>query len=56
MALEIKAIPTLRGKEAERFVKEADKAYHKAYQKKEKTDFSKQVKIARAILKKANML
>ena len=52
MALEIKAIPTLKGKEAERFVKEADKAY----QKKEKTDFSKQVKIARAILKKANML
>ena len=33
MALEIKAIPTLKGKEAERFVKEADKAY----QKKEKT-------------------
>ena len=52
MALEIKAIPTLKGKEAERFVKEADKAYLK----KEKTDFSKQVKIARAILKKANML
>ena len=25
MALEIKAIPTLKGKEAERFVKEADK-------------------------------
>ena len=39
MALEIKAIPTLRGKE-----------------NKGKTDFSKQVKIARAILKKANML
>lgn len=37
MALEIKAIPTLKGKEAERFVKEADKAYLK----KEKTDFSK---------------
>lgn len=52
MALEIKAIPTLKGKEAERFVKEADKAY----QKKEKTDFSKQVKIARAILRKANMI
>ena len=52
MALEIKAIPTLRGKEAERFVKEADKAW----QSKEKTDFSKQVKVARAILKKANML
>lgn len=29
MALEIKAIPTLRGKEAERFVKEADKALQK---------------------------
>ena len=41
-----------KGKEAERFVKEADKAY----QKKEKTDFSKQVKIARAILRKANMI
>ena len=52
MALEIKAIPTLKGKEAERFVKEADKAYLK----KEKTDFSKQVKIARPLLKKANML
>ena len=52
MALEIKAIPTLRGKEAERFVKEADKAW----QSKEKTDFSKQVKVARAILKKTNML
>ena len=52
MALEIKAIPTLRGKEAERFVKAADKAC----QSKEKTDFSKQVKVARAILRKANML
>ena len=52
MALEIKAIPTLRGKEVERFVKAADKAY----QNRGKTDFSKQVKIARAILKKANML
>ena len=55
MALEIKAIPTLKGKEAERFVKEADKAYQKK-EKTDKTDFSKQVKIARAILKKANML
>lgn len=52
MALEIKAIPTLRGKEAERFVKEADKAY----QTRGKIDFSEQVKVARAILKKANML
>lgn len=52
MALEIKAIPTLKGREAKRFVQEADKAY----QNKGKTNFSKQVKIARAILKKANML
>ena len=52
MALEIKPIPVLRGKAAERFVEEADKAY----KSKEKTDFSKQVKIARAILKKANMI
>lgn len=33
MALEIKAIPTLKGKEAERFVKEADKAYLKKRRK-----------------------
>ncbi|MDO4160537.1 MAG: hypothetical protein Q4D41_08790 [Prevotellaceae bacterium] len=52
MALEIKAIPTLTGKEAERFMKEADKAYLN----NRKTDFSSQVKVARAILKKANML
>ena len=52
MALEIKAIPTLRGKEAERFMKAAEKAY----QNKGKIDFSEQVKITRAILKKANML
>ena len=52
MALEIKAIPTLRGKEAERFIKEADRAY----QNKAKTDFSRQVRTARAILEKANML
>ena len=48
----IRAIPTLRGREAERFVEEADKAYLN----KRKTDFSEQVEIARAILKKANML
>lgn len=52
MALEIKSIPTLRGEEGERFVKEADKAF----QDKRKIDFSCQVKVARAILKKANML
>lgn len=52
MALEIKSIPTLRGEEGERFVKAADKAFHN----KNKTDFSSQVKEARAILRKANML
>lgn len=52
MALEIKAIPTLKGKEAEHFVKEADKAYRN----RGKIDFSKQVKVTRAILKRANML
>lgn len=50
MALEIKAIPTLRGKEAERFVKEADKTCQR------KTNFSKQVQVTRAILRKAGML
>lgn len=52
MALEIKAVPTLKGKEAERFVQEAEIAY----QSKGKTDFSKQVETARAILEKAKML
>lgn len=52
MALEIKAIPTLTGESAERFEREAEKAYLN----KNKTDFSKQVREARAILKKANML
>jgi hypothetical protein len=52
MALEIKAIPTLKGKAAERFIIEADKAY----QNRDRVDFSKQVKVARAILRKAKML
>ena len=37
MAMEIKAIPTLKGKEAEHFVKAADKAY----KNQNKQDFSK---------------
>ena len=49
MAMEIKAIPTLKGKEAEHFVKAADKAY-------KNQDFSKHVLEARAVLKKAKML
>ena len=49
MAMEIKAIPTLKGKEAEHFVKAADKAY----KNQNKQDFSKHVLEARAVLKKA---
>ena len=52
MAMEIKAIPTLEGKEAEHFVKAADKAY----KNQNKQDFSKHVLEARAVLKKAKML
>ena len=47
-----KAIPTLKGKEAEHFVKAADKAY----KNQNKQDFSKHVLEARAVLKKAKML
>ncbi|WP_294477820.1 hypothetical protein [uncultured Bacteroides sp.] len=52
MAIEIKSIPTLKGKEAERFVKEADRAF----QNKGKVDFSKHIREARSVLKKAKML
>lgn len=48
MAMEIKAIPTLKGKEAEHFVKAADKAY----KNQNKQDFSKHVLEARAVLKR----
>jgi hypothetical protein len=52
MAIEIKSIPTLKGKEAERFVKEAEKAFrHKG-----EVDFSKHVSEARSVLRKAKML
>ncbi len=52
MAMEIKSIPTLKGKEAERFVKEAEKAFRN----KGKIDFSKHISEARSVLKKAKML
>ena len=52
MALEIRTIPTLRGKEAKRFVKLAEDA-----EKKPKSqDFSKQIEITQKILKEAGML
>ena len=52
MAMEIKAIPTLKGKEAEHFVKAADKAY----KNQNKKGVSKHLLEARAVLKKAKML
>lgn len=52
MAIEIKIIPTLKGKEAEQFVKEAEKAY----ENRGKIDFSEQVRQARKVLRKANMI
>ena len=52
MAMEIKAIPTLKGKEAEHFVNAADKAY----KNQTKLVFSKHVLEARAVLTKAKML
>lgn len=51
MAMEIKAVPTLTGAAALRFVREADKAYHNT----KKIDFSAEVKQAQKILKKAKM-
>ena len=52
MALEIKPIPVLRGKAAERFVEEADR---NARERRGSIDFTKQVEKMCAILKKANM-
>ena len=51
-AIEIKPIPVLRGKAAERFVEEADR---NARERRGSIDFTKQVEKMRAILKKANM-
>ena len=52
MAIEIKPIPVLLGKAAERFVEEADR---NARERRGSIDFTKQVEKMRAILKKANM-
>ena len=48
MALEIKSTPVLKGKNAERFLEKA-----KEVETNSKKDFSKQVSIARRILKKS---
>ncbi len=47
MALEIKSTPVLKGDSADRFLKKAEKV-----EKAPKKDFSKQVDIARKILRK----
>lgn len=49
MAIDIKVIPTLRGNEAVRFVKQADFVMNSG----KRIDFSAKVAEARAILKKA---
>lgn len=51
MAIAIKSIPTLENETAQAFVKKADSAV----KNRATVDFSKQVEIARAILKKANL-
>lgn len=52
MAMVIRTIPTLRGKEAKRFVKLAEDA-----EKNPKAqDFSKQVELTQKILREAGML
>lgn len=52
MALAIRTIPTLRGKEAKRFIKLAEDAEKKPKSK----DFSKEIDITQKILKDAGML
>lgn len=52
MALTIKSIPVLKEKEAEKFVKMAEKSFSKG----STVDFSKELVKAHAILKKAKMM
>lgn len=52
MAIEIKPIPVLRGKAAERFVEEADR---NARERRGSIDFTKQVEKMRAILKRSKL-
>ncbi|MGL1885480.1 MAG: hypothetical protein OCD76_03105 [Reichenbachiella sp.] len=51
MAIAIKSIPTLKAEAAENFIEKVKVAS----QKKQTIDFSKQIKTASAILKKANL-
>lgn len=52
MALPIKSIPELRGKDAERFIKQADKNLR---ENRGKINFQKEIEIAERILAKAKL-
>lgn len=52
MAIEIKSVPTLRGKVAEKFAATAD---YNATKKRASIDFTKQVEKTRAILKRSKV-
>jgi ribosomal protein L7/L12 len=52
MAIPIRSVPTLKGKEAKEFVKKADEAY----KNRASIDFSEEIKKSRIILEKAGML
>lgn len=51
MAIPIKSVPTLKGKVAELFVRNADKAT----KERATVDYSKQAKVCASILKKAKI-
>lgn len=52
MALAIKSIPALTGEEASRFVEDADRSFAEAGS----VDFSNEIEMALAILKKAKFI
>lgn len=53
MAIAIRTIPTLKGKEAETFAKEADKAFK---ERRASIDYTQNVRRTRALLKKSKIL
>lgn len=53
MAIAIRTIPTLNGKDAETFAKEAEKAFN---ERRASVDYTQNVRRTRALLKKSKML
>jgi hypothetical protein len=51
MAIPIRSAPTLKGKEARIFIKEAEKAYEKRHT----IDMTKQMEVYKAIMRKAKI-